>query len=265
TLQSYQDDSNSVLLVAYSTPVPGGLRVATSGIEARVRVWDEATNRLVAIYDGHDGSTINSIAWSPRQPVLASAASDGTVHIWNSGDGRPITIFRNHSGNVSSLAWSPDGNSIVSGGDDTSVQVWEASTGRIISIYRGQPARVLGVAWSPDDLAALIGLPSSPNRASSRVACGREDGLVQMWDTAIDREAVTYRYSAAVTMMGWSPDGRRFAFANADRTVQLWDTSSNLRLFTFYHTGPVNVMALSPNGTYIASSDGAIIQMWTAS
>ena len=269
-LQLFRDESDAVRVVAWS---PEGSRIATVGVDALVRVWDFATNRLLITYRGHGGDAVNAMAWSPKQPLLATAAQDGTVHVWDTTTGQPVTIYRGHTSSVNAVAWSLDeppsssgrGYRIVTGGDDTLVQTWEASTGRNVSIYRGQPARVLSVAWSPDALSSFLKRDASGAQGGARVACGREDGMVQMWDTTTDREVLSYRYAAPISIVAWSPDGRRFAYASDDKTVQVWDTATNLKLFTFLHTAPVRVMAWSPDGKYIASGGGdTTIQVWVA-
>lgn len=266
-LQIYQDRSDAVRVVAGS---PDGSRIATAGSDALVRVWDFATNRLVIMYRGHLGNTVNAMAWSPKQQILASAATDGTVHVWDATTGQTLTIYRGHMGSVNTLAWSPEvfggGYGIVSGGDDTSVQTWEASSGRTVAIYRGQPAKVLSVDWSPNVYASALSLNSFSNVPnSSRVACGRADGRVQMWDTTTNGEVLSYRYSAPTSIIAWSPDGRRFAYASEDKVVEVWDTMTNLKLLIFSHSAPPRVMAWSPDGKYIASGGGdAMIQVWVA-
>jgi serine/threonine protein kinase len=270
-LQIYRDASDAVRAVAGS---PNGANIATVGSDALVRVWDFATNRLLVTYAGHVGSAVNAITWSPQQQLLASAATDGSVHVWDVTTGQPLTIYRGHTGSVNALAWLPNmslsslrrNNLIVSGGDDASVQTWEAYTGSKVALYQGQTAKILSVAWSPNTYP----LPSTPDSSSSlrntsRVACGGIDGQMQMWDTATDREVLNYRYSAPLTVVAWSPDGTRFAYASDDGTVQVWDTRSNLKLLTFSRAVPVRVMAWSPDGKYIASGgDDKIIQVWIA-
>jgi serine/threonine protein kinase len=266
-LRIYQDKSNAVRVVAGS---PDGSRIATAGSDALVRVWDFATNRLIIMYRGHLGNAVNAMAWSPKQQVLASATTDGTVHVWDATTGQTLTIYRGHTGSINTLAWSPEvfegGYCIVSGGDDTSVQTWNVSSGRTLALYRGQPAKVLSVAWSPNVYASSLRLNSSSSISNgSRVACGREDGMVQMWDTTTNGEVLSYRYAAPTSVVAWSPDGRRFAYASEDKTVEVWDTMTNLKLLIFSHSVPPHVMAWSPNGKYIASGGGdAVIQVWVA-
>ena len=270
--QLYQDNSGVVRLVAWSSD---GSLVATVGVDALVRVWEFATGRLVTAYRGHVGSMINALAWSPRQHLLASAASDGIVHVWDATTGKTLCIYRGHAGNVNMLAWSPNGvpsanerGAIVSGGDDAVVHTWEASSGRNIALYYSHPAKIVSVAWSPNAYPSPVGPglnPSSNGYYSSRVGCGREDGMVEMWDTTINQEVLSYRYSAPISVIAWSPDGTRFAYASDNNTIEVWDTRTNLKLFTFPSTAPLRVMTWSPDGKYIASGgDAAIIQVWVA-
>jgi len=258
----YQDASGAVRAAAVSSD---GARIAIVGSDALIRVWDFTSNRLLNVYRGHVGSVVNALAWSPKQHLIASAAADGTVHVWDTTTGQPLTIYKGHTGSVNMVAWSPDGPPrIVSGGDDALVRTWEASTGRNIALYRGQPVKILSVDWSPSTYTPPPS-PASNAGNSSRVACGRADGMVQMWDTTANREVLSYRYLAPLSIVAWSPDGRRFAYASDDRTIQVWDTTTNLKLVTFTHTAPPCVMAWSRDGKYIASGGGdTTIQVWVA-
>jgi eukaryotic-like serine/threonine-protein kinase len=259
-LHLFKDESDAVRVVAWSFD---GSSIATAGEDTQVRVWDVTSNHLIVTYRGHAEDAVNTMAWSPKQRLLASAGNDGTVHVWDAIGGQPVTIYRGHAGSVNAVAWSFDGKRIVSGGSDASVQVWESFTGSNVSLYCSQPASVLSVAWNP---VLGVGITATPSdaRSDQRVACGREDGTVQMWDIASGREVVAYRHVTPVYVVAWSPNGKRFAFASDDKTVQVWDSMSNLKLFTFQHTASVHAMAWSPDGKYIASCSGTTIQIWVA-
>jgi len=262
----FNDISDAVLFTGWSAD---GRYVATVGGDMQVRIWDFTTNLLAAVYSGHVGSTISAFAWSPSlaAPLLATAASDGSVHVLEAPGARPLAIYRGHSAAISALAWSPDGTMLVSGSADGSVQVWQAATGARLATYSepGQATGVSGVVWSPATLGSLLGLPQGENQSGSRIACGRADGLIQMWHVATSREVLAYRHSAPVRLLAWSPTSRRFAYASDDATVLVWDTVTNLRLITFSHTVPARVLAWSPDSKYLASGGGDnTVQVWVA-
>ncbi|MFL5654572.1 MAG: protein kinase domain-containing protein [Ktedonobacteraceae bacterium] len=264
-LHIYRDIADSVLFVGWSAD---GRYVATAGSDMQVRVWDFTTNRLVSVYSGHTRATITAFAWSPSpgEPLLATG-SNGAIHVWEATAARPLTIYRSQSANISALAWSPDGKNLVSGSTDGSVQVWQAATGKTLAIYTevGQAAGVLSVAWSPEALGPLLGFPRTSGQSSSCIACGRANGLIQMWEVATDRQVLSYRHSAPVHLLSWSLDARRFAYSSDDATVLVWDTLTNLKLYTFSHTASAQVMVWSPDSKYLASGGGDnTVQVWVA-
>ena len=265
-IRIYQDIADAVLFVGWSAD---GRYVATAGSDMQVRIWDFTTNHLVSSYSGHSGTPITAFAWSPSSddPLLATASNDA-LHVWETTRASPLAIYRGHSANISALTWSPDGKKLVSGSADGSVQVWQVATGKTLAVYTeaGQEAGVLGVAWSPEALGSLTGPSPMSGQSGSRIACGRANGLIQMWEIATSRQALSYRHSAPVQILSWSPDARRFAYSSADATVLVWDTLTNQKLYTFFHTIPAQVMVWSPNSKYLASGGGDnTVQVWLAS
>ena len=86
-----------------------------------------------------------------------------------------------------------------------------------------------------------------------------------MWDTTTDREVLSYRYSAPLPIVSWSPDGRRFAYVGDNKTIEIWDTMTNRKLLVLPSPALLHVMEWSPDGKYIASGgDDAMIQVWVA-
>jgi Prp8 binding protein len=57
-----------------------GERIAVGGVDRCVSVWDVVSGERVLQLPGHRG-TVQAVAWSPTQPVLASGGNDGVVII----------------------------------------------------------------------------------------------------------------------------------------------------------------------------------------
>lgn len=54
---------------------------------AQIYVWSMKTGRLLDILAGHEGP-VSGLAFSPRQPLLASSSWDRTVRTWDVFDGK---------------------------------------------------------------------------------------------------------------------------------------------------------------------------------
>lgn len=88
-------------------------------------------------------SKVVSLAWSPFQDsLLASAAYDQTVQVWDVEKAQLVATYQGHSGRVFSVCWSPaDSDVIFSGGEDSFVRCWKLSE---------QPVKPLKVSKAAD-------------------------------------------------------------------------------------------------------------------
>ena len=269
---AYNGHAHWVLALAWE---PGGTRIASTGSDGVVHVWNADTGQHRTTYRGHQPDkgllartswrpTLYTVNWSPVEARIASAGDGKTVHIWDANTGGTVSTYQGHSGiwpSVYALDWSPDGTRIVSAcsstGTDRTAHIWNVRTGQTLLRYHPKLGptptfSVLALAWSPDE---------------SRIAMTCTDSTIRIWDAATGKPITSFPTLSPWTgNLAWSPDSKFLAIANPNGTIQLWDTITARLALTFGgHTDSVRAVAWSPDGTTIASaSNDTTVQLWDA-
>jgi WD40 repeat protein len=140
-----------------------GHRLASTGEDGTVKVWDAATGRPLHAFQGHRGP-VYTVAFSPDGNRLA-LGGDRTVKVWDAATGKSRP-FPGHPGIVFGLAFSPDGRRLVTAGSEAAVMVWEVELGQPILTLTGHAGPVTGVAFSAD---------------GQRIASAGLDRTVRVW------------------------------------------------------------------------------------
>ena len=132
----------------------------------------EHVSRIIGNLRLRHSREINAVAFSPDGSKLATASTDGTVKIWDLGNGHELLSYTGHTAKVKCLAWSLDGKSLASAGAEPHIKIWDPATGKESQSIVGLGKNISALALSKDGKHLFTGqfeIPGSPPRSKSVV------------------------------------------------------------------------------------------------
>jgi len=247
---------------------PDGLRLATSGYDGAIRLWDIATGRLALKLEGARG-TVWTLDFSPDGSRLAAAGEDGIVRIWSPADGRLLARLRGHERNVWEVRFSPDGKRLASGSFDATARIWESETGAPLAALAEHEEAVVGLAWSPD---------------GRWLATGGDDSTIRLRRASDGKIVRGLWVGNHAYKLAFSPDSRWLANAGRARgglatlwhqltgagadseAIRLWRVADGALVQALKMPEDVMYVGFSPDGRWlVASGDDGAVTLWKLS
>ncbi|KAK7694564.1 hypothetical protein QCA50_001750 [Cerrena zonata] len=202
------------------------------------------------IMSGHTRS-VSSLKFSPDGTMLASAAADKLIKIWDCEKGELLDTFEGHTEGISDIAWSSDCEYLASASDDKTIRIWSMETGETAKILKGHTNFVFCVNFNPK---------------CNLLVSGGFDETVRVWDVARAKPLKNLpAHSDPVTAVTFNHDGTLIASCAMDGLIRLWDTESGQCLKTLADDdNPIcSHIKFSPNSKYIlASTQDSTIRLW---
>lgn len=192
---------------------------------------------------------VSDAAYSPDGQLLATAAHDGMVRLWDVKSGRLIRRMAGHTREVTSVSFSPDGRTLVSAGVDGTARIRLTDSGNA-PVLLSHVAALHSAEYSPD---------------GTRIVAAAADQLALIWDAATGQLITSLRgHSDEVMAASFSPNGHLIATAGKDKWVLLWDARSQQLIAKLGpHAGQVWSVAFSPGGeALVASGMDGTAQVW---
>lgn len=152
---------------------------------------------------------IKDLSFSPGSDLLAAAAQDGSIMVWNTLDGVAKYELKGHAEEASGVAFAPDGRRLASTSDDGTIILWDLDTGallRTLEFPKGDSP--VKAAFSPDGQV---------------IAVGSHDGPVALFN-ANDGSVLTTLagHVDQVTSLAFTTDGLFLVTSSRDGTIRIW-------------------------------------------
>ncbi|KAI0777359.1 WD40 repeat-like protein [Trametes elegans] len=212
---------------------PDGSRIATGGLDAKVRIWStkpilnhasELSGRppkSLCTLTMHTGPVL-VVRWAHSGRWLASGSDDEIVMIWdldptakgkvwgsdevNVEGWKPLKRLVGHESDVTDVAWSPGDRYLASVGLDSAVLIWCGFTLERLRKIDQHQGFVKGVCWDP---------------VGEFLATGSDDRSVRIWRTtdweleAEVKKPFDHSPGTFFRRLSWSPDGAHITASNA--------------------------------------------------
>jgi WD40 repeat protein len=229
------------------TSTCGGARIAglavavvAGGCVARAAPRPAAIEMIPQV--GHSAD-IDDVVLTGDGRFAVSSAGDATVRVWDFSTRHLMRTLVGHEGPVLHIALARGDRSVFSTGQDRSVRRWELATGR--------------QSWRADRPQAdgpCVRLAVS--HRGGLVACGGEDGRVQLLEAASGRSVRWIGGQAgSVTTLDFSPDDARLLVASDGGGLMVWPVRGG-KQETIAPAGWSGQGAWADGGRHVVTTDG---------
>jgi WD40 repeat protein len=218
-----QQKSRALSWLAHNDPIQSivslncqGLSSASCGTDLSIKIWDQAGN-LIQQLEGH-GRQVNSLDFSPRNGLLASASNDHTIKLWD--------LTRFSSSRLNKLR----------GGQSASVDRRKLH----VNVEQGLIADGVGqhfkrhIRWGESlkpfrETFFQSASPSVLSKLRRQIICSMAGSL------ANEKSFDTLRYEehpSRILAVALSPNHHWLASVAEDASVNIWDISKSICVFT---------------------------------
>jgi WD40 repeat protein len=155
--------SDTVFGVCFS---PDSTKLATSGADKFVKVWEVPSGKFLKSFEGHTHHVLD-VGWKPDGKFLASGGADNNVKVWDYEKGEQARTITAHQKQITRLVFVGKTNTFLTASGDQSVKLWNVDNGGNQKNYGGGADFLYAVAASPD---------------GKLVAAGGEEGVVRLYN-----------------------------------------------------------------------------------
>lgn len=238
---------------------------AADTYEARNAVLStvQANPRLRTYF--HHPAALRGLALSPDGRLLATAAADGWVRVWDTASWKLVSQIKAHANVATRVAFISGGEMLASAGADGKVRLWDPrprTPAPLATLGSESTASVTALAW---------------NEAKRLLAAGRQDGMVELYrvtDPAgavllgkplpADRRRDVWR--PGIFDLAFHPSGSILATSGPSEQVQFWqmDDPANPRRLIRVPSANFDTQSLAfdARGERLALAGSSHVELW---
>ncbi|KAH0572250.1 WD40 repeat protein [Spironucleus salmonicida] len=229
----------------------------TASSDGSFKVLSSSNNQLLLQGSPHS-SFITCAKFNPNsqfQSILASAAGDGTVKLFNILNQKEIASFEKIAAQAWWLDWNVEGRVLASAGADKSVRIFDVDCGKIIAKFE--------VNEYTNNIEPFIALRNSQKQATfchfqpfgNLICTGGADKFIRVYDPRLGNEIHTYPMQNACKCV-FDPSGTNVYGCDFDGNVLVQDIRMQKKLFTGKLSDSLNCVAAGPDMAVFGGKKG---------
>ena len=216
----------------------------------RARLWDVNTGKLLWASVPHPGWHIYGVAFSPDGRLVATAANDRHVRIFDAADGKAVGAPLENNDQVNVVAFSPDGRTVAAGmatvtaGKEgrNEIRLWDRRTGKPLGPDLPHDGGILALAFSPD---------------GSTLASSSTDGVARLWTLPEGMPTGRPISAGGFHSVAFTPDGRVLLAGGFGNAVLQYDPATGRSAGPTLDAGKfIRAIAVHPSGRTVAIGAG---------
>lgn len=197
---------------------------------------------------------IIAMAVSQSGRLLAEAADDGSVTLWELSQKRRLQKFSGGKTRPELLLFAPDERTLAGVDANGGLSLWDCTDGKLLSRRRAHSHAIVSAAFAPD---------------GRRIATADSAGELRIW--TIPAPGLDWPAALAMTdvprsinRIAFSPDGAWLLATANDGDVHVWNADTGAAAYKITtDRRRLRSLALTPNGKWLAAiADENVVRVW---
>jgi WD40 repeat protein len=203
--------------------------------------------------------SVSALAFSPNGRALATAATDGTVYLWDIANGERLYRFGaslgpwgiGHRSQVTAMVFTPDGQRLITGDEKGQLIEWNLAQYRQRHRLPLTPWGVCAMLLTADGKILVV---------------GSGDGRIYLCQRDQDyRSTVLTHHQERIIALALGPGGGTLVSASGDRTIRFWSLPTGYLIHTVTTSNSlITALAGHPQDDRVVSGDQfGRVQLWS--